>query len=241
MEVGKRLDSTLMLGSPAMDRIERTISPRWSPAPPGFGIEAGEVHLWHVALAELPDSAAGALGGPERERAEQILSPLRRRRWTAARAVLRELLGRYLQADPGSVRLTADEHGRPLAAHSRAPQFNLSHSGSNALFAFAHSGGVGVDVQMLGRPSLLGRTSLARRLLGDERADQLSSLPEAARAREFLRAWVRHEAELKCGVGVGWVADLELGAGALGAVACQRPPRELHCWEFRHGNGPGRS
>ena len=57
-------------------------------------------------------------------------------------------------------------------------------------------------------------------------------------------AWARHEAELKRrGSGIGgrdastlakdsWIAELDLGPRAAGAVAAQLPPREMHTWEW---------
>jgi hypothetical protein len=64
----------------------------------------------------------------------------------------------------------------------------------------------------------------------------------------LLRAWARHEAELKChGTGLWsahdvcarspagelWTSVLDLGAEAVGAVALERAPSELRCWSWR--------
>ena len=67
----------------------------------------------------------------------------------------------------------------------------------------------------------------------------MRALDPAARTREFLRLWTRHEAGLKCtGTGIGragtpteaeqpWIGELDLGDGAAGAVALERAPRSL--------------
>jgi hypothetical protein len=55
---------------------------------------------------------------------------------------------------------------------------------------------------------------------------------------------VRHEAELKCrGTGIGgataerggwapWIAELDVAPRAAGAVALERAPGELCCWDW---------
>jgi len=216
-------------------------TPRWGPAPPLTPIGPGEVHLWRASLAPLSEDGAALLSDAERERAANIISPLRRRRWIDSRAILRRLLGRYLRAEPAAVALSADGRGRPVLESSPALRFSLSHSGPSALYAFTLEGAIGVDLQLPGRQSLLARHSLTGRLLGPGRAEQFAELPEAVRAREFLRGWVRREAELKRGGGAGWVTELELGGAAVGALALERAPQELCCWAFAPGRGAGRS
>ena len=85
---------------------------------------------------------------------------------------------------------------------------------------------------------------IAARMLGEGEAQRLQELDPATRQQEFLRAWARHEAELKClGVGIGegsagrttsrpWVVELELGLDAGAAVATERQARELLCWDW---------
>src|SRR4029077_13235797 len=69
----------------------------------------------------------------------------------------------------------------------------------------------------------------------------------AEREREFLRAWVKREAVLKCRGTVGggisdngsararepWIAELDLGPLALGAVALERRGHQTRCWAYR--------
>jgi len=178
--------------------------------------------------------------------------------WRRSRGLLRALLGRYLQRDPSALRFIGGEHGKPALApdtdelqasesQSDAPParlcFNMSHSAQWALYAFSATGAVGVDVEVARRP--VDEVAIAARMLGPAVAQRLRALDPASRQREFLRAWVRHEAALKClGVGIGgagteasepepWVADIELGApDATAAVATAQPARELRCWQW---------
>jgi phosphopantetheinyl transferase len=113
---------------------------------------------------------------------------------------------------------------------------------------------VGVAVQVA-RPRA-EHIAIAARAFGPDEARRLQTLDAPQRGREFLRAWVRHEAALKClATGIAgapravctseeapqrepWICSLEIGAGAAGAVASQRRPRELRCWEWRAAEQP---
>jgi 4'-phosphopantetheinyl transferase len=191
-----------------------------------------------------------------------MLSARRARRWSRARGVLRALLGRYLEADPRALRFATGTHGRPVllddaacltsvaeppsakSAPSRPAQlsFNLSHSAGLALYAFADGAAIGVDIEVA--KSSVNELALAERAFGPTQVRRLESLEPPIRAREFLRTWVRHEAELKCrGIGIGsgqrnarvtdmWVVELDVGTPAAAAVALAQAPLELRCWEW---------
>jgi 4'-phosphopantetheinyl transferase len=194
----------------------------------------------------------------ERARADRIVNSDGGRLWRRSRGLLRALLGRYLQQDPRSLRFATGEHGKPTLVYdaggstqTQGPSdrssprlsFNTSHSGRLALYAFGDDGAVGVDVEMAHRS--IDEVAIAARALGAAEARRLQALQPALRRRELLRAWTRLEAKLKCvGVGIGgahagveerglWVAQLELGPQAAGALAGERAPRELRCWDWR--------
>ncbi len=178
----------------------------------------------------------------ERARAESILNKDERELWRRSRGLLRELLGRYLALEPASLRFLLGEHGKPALKDLAAPQFNMSHSGGLALYAFSAAGAVGVDVEVARRP--VDEVRIAARMLGKSVAQRLQALDPATRQREFLRAWASHEAQLKClGVGIGepgvataermpWTVQLEMGPGVGGAVATKRRADELSCWDW---------
>ncbi len=235
---------------------------RWSPGPPSPLLDDGEVHVWQVELASVPDELGSLLCDEERARAERILGTRKRVLWFRARAVLRELLGRYLREDPRALKLADGAHGKPKLAVARRSSnieclqlgarrgrlsFNLSHSGGLALYAFARAGAVGIDIERPDRR--IEAVSIAERVLGPAEARRLEGFDSAHRQREFLRAWVHHEAALKClGVGLGgppadlaasrpWVVELDVGAGAAAAVAAAQTAR-LRCWNWRR---PGSS
>jgi 4'-phosphopantetheinyl transferase len=229
----------------------------WAPGPCKPLLPKGEVHVWRADLTAGPGHLVGLLCAEERARAERFLSDGDRQRWMRSRGVLRALLGRYLQKDPRTLRFDAGAHGKPVllddvAASNAVPEsassrpamisFNLSHSEQLALYAFIESGAVGVDVEVARGP--IDEVAIAARALGPSEARRLERLDPAIREREFLRAWVRHEAVLKCrGSGIGaadaarsgvapWVAELDIGPRAAAAVALERAPHDLRCWDW---------
>lgn len=248
---------------------------RWQPGPCQPKLPAGAVHVWRADLAAADERLADLLCAQERERAARLLSDRDRLLWTRARGVLRALLGRYLGLEPGALRFAVGERGKPalldgtarlsdgtarlsdeaarLSAGTAAGgtaatlAFNLSHSGAVALYALSSAGEVGVDVEVERRQ--LDEPALAERVLGARQAARLRALADPiVRRREFLRAWTRHEAGVKClgtGIGAGiaagapqaggqtpWLCDLDLPDGAAGALACVRAPAELRCWSW---------
>ncbi len=210
----------------------------------------GAVHVWRVDLTAVPDEILELLDGEERARGERLASKRDSRLWMSSRGVLRALVGRYVQRDASTLRFATGAHGKPelMPPSGREPRprlsFNLSHSGQLALYAFAATGSIGVDVEVPRRP--IDEVALAARAFGPAEAQRLEGLDPAERRSEFLRAWVRHEAGLKRrGTGIGragagdatgrapWIAELDVGQGAAAAVALEEPPRELRCWDWR--------
>jgi len=182
------------------------------------------VHVWRADLAAAAaDGLGDLLCAEELARAAGIVHERHRRPWIRSRGVLRALLGRYLDRDPRELRFSLGPHGKPrLETIGSGPggvdlRFNLSHSGTLALYAVTAGREVGVDIEC------------AR-----ERY-----------TAEFLREWVAREAAVKChGIGLGapsrgcpadepWMAELDVGPGAAAAVAVEGGRCELHRWEWR--------
>ncbi len=238
--------------------MSATAEDTWAPGPLRPLLAEGALHVWRADLTAVAADLGELLCSDERARAERFVNERDGELWRRSRGLLRALLGRYLQRDPGSLRFAIGEHGKPalvadtdespaaLGASAdalRAPQlsFNMSHSGQLALYAFNRAAAVGVDVEVARRP--IDEVAIALRTLGETEAQRLQALDPPARRREFLGAWARHEAELKClGVGIGggadaarhrlWVVELEMGPDVAAAVAAERPARELRCWEW---------
>jgi hypothetical protein len=143
-----------------------------------------------------------------------------------------EVLRRYTDAA-----IVLGEHGKPRLAEGDL-RFNLSHSGDLRVLAVTTGREVGVDVEVIRDRGDV--CELADIGLPADQAARVAGAPADERSSLFHRLWVRHEARLKCH-GVGLVAplpadaddvviDLDLGPGAVGAVAVQASARSSAAW-----------
>jgi 4'-phosphopantetheinyl transferase len=203
------------------------------------------LHVWRADLASVPDCLSGILSHSERARAERFPTRSKGQLWARGRGVLRALVGRYLERDPRTLSFAPGPHGKPCLLDEPSLHFSMSHSGGVAVYGFTKTGPIGVDVELARKP--IPTLALAERAFGPLEAERLRLLDPGGREQEFLRAWVRWEAELKrCGIGVGapdesagreqpesWIAELEVGPQAAAAVALGAAPTELRCWELR--------
>jgi 4'-phosphopantetheinyl transferase len=174
------------------------------------GLAAGVVHVCRLGL-DVPDDVLVRLGRwlapDEAARAERFVFGVHRRRFTAARAVLRGLLGRQLRTAPPALRFAYGENGKPrLAEPGHALHFNVSHSQDQALIALASDRELGVDVEAV-RASV-DHAAIARRFFAPGELEALLAVPEPARGEAFFDVWTRKEAYLKLhGGGLGVPLD----------------------------------
>lgn len=160
---------------------------------------SGWIGLWSASL-EIEDNAdlLRSLSDEERERAQAFRSEGDRRRYAAGRARLRSLLRELLDCPPSRVALVNRVGGKPAlgAEHSASGlRFNLSHSGSQVVFAVTHDREVGVDLEQA-RPVAEAAT-LAERFFSARESEHILGTSAVARAAEFLRCWTRKEAVVK--------------------------------------------
>ena len=176
-----------------------------------------EIHVWCVELDAAGEVAALAacLSAEERERASGLLSGTHQRRFVVARAMLRQLLGRYLDQDPSAVTFSHGAHGKPFLQKSEL-HFNVSHSHELALYAITHDREVGVDVEWM-RPQV-AHEQIAARFFSLEEQEALAQVPDEARRAAFYNIWTRKEAYVKAR-GDGIAAGLGTFAVSLGAEA----------------------
>ena len=186
--------------------------------PPSLPI--GELHLW---LADGDDWRACAwdevLSAEELARTSRYRHAVDRDRARTSRGLLRRLLAGYLGTSPAAVTIETGTFGKPRLvgdADDTAIAFNASGSAHLALFAFARSSPVGVDIEAFASsPGAPGKAlpsppdvqSMATRFAADEAA-LIRELPEAEAAAAFLRLWTCKEACLKC-LGTGLQTPLD--------------------------------
>ncbi len=176
-----------------------------------------EIHVWCVELDAAGEGAALAacLSEEERERAGGLRSGAHQRRFVVARGMLRRLLGRYLDRDPGAVTFSRGAHGKPFLQEGGL-HFNVSHTRELALYAIAQSREVGVDVEWM-RPQI-AHEPIAARFFSLEEQEALAQVPDEERRTAFYHIWTRKEAYVKAR-GDGIAAGLGTFAVSLGAAA----------------------
>jgi 4'-phosphopantetheinyl transferase len=153
------------------------------------------VWSWNLNAGSLVDDAAEALlSEEERDRRQRFVSPDLGRRFLAARAGLRLLLGRHLDRDPRSLTFVVNAFGKPRLADGDSVHFNLSHSGERAVLAIS-DGPVGIDLEAM-RP--IEHLDLATRYFHPHEVAAITGpRDENEQRRAFFLVWTLKEAVVK--------------------------------------------
>ena len=167
---------------------------------------ATEVHLWFADLlrpAEVVRALVGVLSADERSHADQLYLGRDRRRYIVGRALLRQILGRYLGLNGQDIAFRYGQWGKPtLTDYEKAKQleFNLSHSAEVVVYAFAANRRVGVDIESI-RP-IPDADDIMDRFFPLQDRRSYHSLSANRREEAFFQYWTRREAFLKA-IGYG--------------------------------------
>lgn len=201
-----------------------------------------EVHVWRGSLSRPPAEVArlrGLLAPEERNRADRYIFERDRSRYIVGRATLRLLLARYLDVAPGDLEIGYGELEKPHVAGG--PSFNLSHSGTVVLYAFAATGDLGIDVEL--DDTDVTHERVAERFFSPAEVGVLRSLPAESQPRAFLTCWTRKEAFIKArGDGLSLALDSfdvtlapDAPAALLRTAWCEREPER---WSIRDLSDP---
>jgi 4'-phosphopantetheinyl transferase len=134
------------------------------------------------------------LAADERDRAARFRFERDRSRYIVGRGLLRLLLARYVERPPEAISFAYGRFQKPRLGHE-GPAFNLSHSGSLALYAFTSEEEVGIDIEL--DDADFARERIAEMFFSPTEVAALRSLPEAVQPRAFLTCWTRKEAFIK--------------------------------------------
>jgi 4'-phosphopantetheinyl transferase len=156
------------------------------------------VHVHWLALdvaEERVERLYRVLRADEVERAARFAFPELRNRFVAGRAKMREKLAEALQCAAGDLVFVEGPQGKP-ALDSGKVDFNLSHSGGDAVLAIAPPGyPLGVDIECVSRKANI--TGIAGRFFPPGDAEAILRLPEPEARRFFFRHWTAREAVMK--------------------------------------------
>jgi len=179
---------------------------------PVFTLLPDEVHVWHVPLGELVpqmDWRYLLLSQEERARLTRFHHERDHNEFCLSRSTLRLLLEAYGVAPAAEIDFACSARGKPALAtvhDCHWLQFNLSHTRGMAVYAFAHSRPVGVDIELTRAVPDADRI-VASHFAAEEKAEY-RMLPASARQHGFLNAWTRKEAFVKAlGEGLNYPLD----------------------------------
>jgi 4'-phosphopantetheinyl transferase len=149
------------------------------------------------------------LSADELERAERFRFREHRIHFIAARGMLRQMLGRFLDIAPSKIRFQYSKFGKPSLSedfNSSSLKFNISHSDGKVILAFAIGREVGIDIERI-RPDFASG-DIAERFFSAWEVERLRSLPISARTEAFFNCWTRKEAYIKA-IGEGLSCPLD--------------------------------
>lgn len=173
---------------------------------------ASRVQAWHADLdvaAAAQEALAATLSPDERDRAARFVFERDRRRFVAARGLLRRLLGARLGVEAGRLRFGYGARGKPFLAGDDAGAgvtFNVAHSQDHALFVIASGVELGADIEVI-RP-LRDALVIAECHFSPFERSRLLALPPDERDVAFFLCWTRKEAYIKA-LGAGLAHPLE--------------------------------
>jgi 4'-phosphopantetheinyl transferase len=185
------------------------------------------VHIWRATL-DLPPAAHArlwqSLSADEQQRAERLVFARDRQHFSAARGLLRWLLGQYVSAPPHSLRFAYGPRGKP--ALLRQPgwpdlRFNLAHSHGLALYAVACQRDVGIDLERIRAD--VEHAQLAERFFAPDEASALRALPPTTQRAAFFQCWASKEAYIKAR-GAGLALSLQSFAVPLALPHANQEP-----------------
>jgi len=203
-----------MLTHPTRAPITSTVTKKIPAAAVRYALEKNVVHVWRipvVADAAQANDISHLLTATEQARGRRFSRDEDRLRFQLGRAATRCLLARYLGLMPDQVGIDPDRAGKPQLDASTLPSdrmihFNLSHSGSWMVVAFARSFPVGIDVELVSAQSVTA--DLIEHVMSDNETRILHGLPNDKQIAAFFKCWTSKEALLK-GIGVGLSAALK--------------------------------
>ncbi len=189
-----------MIGEQISSEIKtRTLAKSsWRLPPADLKLESSATDVWMARLDTVNTAQSEQIiSDDERARAARFRFETDRKRFIAARAFLRIILGKYLQINPRQICFQYNKYGKPSIGSEPRPaiKFNLSHSDDLALFAVNETKEIGVDIERI-KSSFVDEAMASQCLTGRE-IEHFQTLSETAREIYFFDCWTRKEAYLK--------------------------------------------
>jgi 4'-phosphopantetheinyl transferase len=172
-------------------------------------LQSNEIHLWVVedqliSDQSLLDKYQTLLNEEEQKRFERKIFPKHKKQFLVSRALLRSVLGGYLQQAPEDLVFARNAYGKPRIASfekSLPISFNLSHTNGLSVLAVTLEHELGVDVEYLTRK--VDILKLAERYFSEQEFLDLAARDVKDFNQHFFNLWTLKEAYIKaCGMGL---------------------------------------
>jgi 4'-phosphopantetheinyl transferase len=166
----------------------------------------GACELWVARLprfAPHQDRLGKLLTHAERAQVDRHRQASDRCRLRLSRALLRLLLARYLEEEPGRIQVDrrcpscGRPHGKPRLGGRARLHFSVAHAPDLLVFAVQAATPVGVDLEAVAGPGRQPPPELVELALTPAERRHLAQAPPTERWRRFLDYWTRKEAALK--------------------------------------------
>lgn len=196
-----------------------------------------EVYLYIQTLPvteEFYDQFTAVLSPEEQQRAARYHFERDKKRFVAARGLLRYVLSAYLDQPAKDIVFYYGAQGK-LFVVDKAIQFNVSHSEDRILIGVGYHYPLGVDVEQMTRTVEI--TDIAARFFTVNESRQIQALSGDAQKRAFFNVWTRKEALLKA-IGSGLSLSLQAYEVSVSdeavsrVLACNAPSFDIHDWQI---------
>ncbi len=177
-------------------------------------LNSNQVHLWFAIPDEIEDRGLLSryekiLSDDELGRKRRFRFERHRHRFLVAKALVRSVLSRYVDIEPGSWRFCCNKYGKPEiseAMNDSGIRFNLSHTAGLIVCGVVLKNDIGVDVENVQRQ---GKTDeIANRFFSPAEVADLEAANENDRKERFYRYWTLKESYIKArGMGLSLPLD----------------------------------
>lgn len=166
-------------------------------APANLQLPIDGVHVWRAQLDEAcapADTFAQILGRRERDRALRFHFERDRKRFISSHVILHQILERYFENDPSRLEFFYGSYGKPYVRNQDGDTlgFNMAHSRDIALYAFARTRQIGVDIECV--ESMLETASIAQTLFSERERAAWRAVSADKQQEVFFNWWTLKEA-----------------------------------------------
>ncbi|MEJ7779637.1 MAG: 4'-phosphopantetheinyl transferase superfamily protein [Daejeonella sp.] len=177
-------------------RFRELPTPSWQKSVP-TRLSPGTTEVWRFCLPSYVDQLQGLyqlLGTDEKAKSAKFYKEKDRQMFIAGKALLRLLLGKYLNIDSRELSFISGENMKPSLSKTFSPpiHFNISHSGQCLLIAVSGDE-VGIDVEQYENKALV-KAEMDYLFTNTEISFINNHLSPV---KTFYRLWTRKEALLK--------------------------------------------